>query len=202
MIFQLLALGCFAALYGCYLAKMLAQKKQGIQTDHLGEGKVGFVKFVELGTKFAAALVITAGLVSILLNLNTGRSPAPVRAAGAALGVLGAAVFIAAVRTMRDSWRAGVSESEQTELVTTGIYRFSRNPAFLGFDLLHLGTLLMFFNGPLCALTVLSILMYHLQIVNVEEDFLIAAFKDEYLQYRKTVRRYLGRKRRQNPQKG
>lgn len=193
MIFQLIALGCFAALYGCYLAKMLAQKKQGIQTDHLGEGKQGFVKFVELGTKFAAALVLLAGLVSIFLN--TARSPAPVRAAGAVLGILGAAVFIAAVHTMGDSWRAGVSEHEQTALVTTGIYRFSRNPAFLGFDLLHLGTLLMFFNGPLCALTALAILMYHLQIVNVEEDHMIVAFGDEYLQYRKTVRRYLGRKR-------
>lgn len=193
MIFQLIALGCFAALYGCYLAKMLAQKKQGIQTDHLGEGKQGFVRSVELTTKLAAALVLLAGLVSIFLN--TARSPAPVRAAGAVLGILGAAVFIAAVHTMGDSWRAGVSEHEQTALVTTGIYRFSRNPAFLGFDLLHLGTLLMFFNGPLCALTALAILMYHLQIVNVEEDHMIVAFGDEYLQYRKTVRRYLGRKR-------
>lgn len=193
MIFQLIALGCFAALYGCYLAKMLAQKKQGIQTDHLGEGKQGFVRSVELTTKLAAALVLLAGLASIFLN--TGRSPAPVRAAGAVLGILGAAVFIAAVHTMGDSWRAGVSEHEQTALVTTGIYRFSRNPAFLGFDLLHLGTLLMFFNGPLCALTALAILMYHLQIVNVEEDHMIVAFGDEYLQYRKTVRRYLGRKR-------
>lgn len=193
MIFQLIALGSFAALYGCYLAKALAQKKQGIQTDHLGEGKQGFVRSVELTTKLAAALVLLAGLVSIFLN--TARSPAPVRAAGAVLGILGAAVFIAAVHTMGDSWRAGVSEHEQTALVTTGIYRFSRNPAFLGFDLLHLGTLLMFFNGPLCALTALAILMYHLQIVNVEEDHMIVAFGDEYLQYRKTVRRYLGRKR-------
>lgn len=192
MIFQLIALGCFAALYGCYLAKMLAQKKQGIQTDHMGEGKTGFVKFVELGTKCAAVLVIAAGLASILLN--AGHSPAPVRAAGAVLSALGAAAFIAAVHAMRDSWRAGVSKNEKTELVTAGIYQISRNPAFLGFDLLHLGTLLMFFNGVLCALTVLAMGVYHLQIVNVEEDHLIAAFKDEYLQYRSTVRRYLGRR--------
>lgn len=193
MVFQLIALGCFAALYGCYLAKFLVQKKQGIQTDHLGKGKAGFVKFVEITTKLAAALVIAAGLASILLN--AGHSPAPVRAAGAVLSVLGAAAFIAAVHTMRDSWRAGVSENEKTELVTAGIYQISRNPAFLGFDLLHLGTLLMFFNGALCVLTVFSMVMYHLQIVNVEEDHLIVAFKDEYLQYRRTVCRYFGKKR-------
>ena len=34
-----------------------------------------------------------------------------------------------------------------------------------------------------------------MQIVNVEEDFLLAAFGDEYLQYKKKVCRYIGRKR-------
>ena len=36
--------------------------------------------------------------------------------------------------------------------------------------------------------------MFHLQIVNVEEDFLTKAFRDEYLEYKKKVNRYLGRK--------
>ena len=31
------------------------------------------------------------------------------------------------VVTMRDSWRAGVSEKEKTKLVTNGIYQISRN---------------------------------------------------------------------------
>ena len=43
---------------------------------------------------------------------------------------------------MRDSWRAGISETDKTELVTEGIYQISRNPAFLRFDLLHIGILL------------------------------------------------------------
>ena len=103
--------------------------------------------------------------------------------------------FIVAVWTMRDSWRAGVSKTDKTELVTNGIYQISRNPAFLGFDLLYIGTLLMFFNWILCFLTVFAVIMYHLQIVNVEEDFLFATFGNEYLQYKKKVCRYIGRKR-------
>ncbi len=58
----------------------------------------------------------------------------------------GVMVFILAVFTMRDSWRAGVSKTEKTELVTSGIYQISRNPAFLGFDLAYTGILWMFFN--------------------------------------------------------
>ena len=62
--------------------------------------------------------------------------------------------------------KTGVSKTDKTELVTNGIYQISRNPAFLGFDLLYIGTLLMFFNWILCFLTVFAVIMYHLQIVN------------------------------------
>lgn len=112
------------------------------------------------------------------------------------VAALGDAVFIISVVTMRDNWRAGVSEEEKTELVTSGIYRISRNPAFLGFDMLYVGVLLAFFSWPLFALSAFAMLMFHLQIVNVEEDFLRVAFGDAYLEYCQHVCRYIGVKRR------
>ena len=191
--FKLISVASLIAFYGCYFIKMFLQKKQGIQTDQIGKDKVGFVKFVEVTMKVAAVLVFVAGLVSIFIGTNYGS--VTVRVMGAAISVVGTFVFIAAVQTMRDSWRAGVSKTDKTELVTKGIYQISRNPAFLGFDLLYIGTLLMFFNWILCILTVFAIIMYHLQIVNVEEEFLLATFRNEYLQYKQKVCRYIGRKR-------
>lgn len=142
--------------------------------------------------KIAAVLVFIAGLVSILMGTSHGVTVA--RVMGAAMSVVGTIIFIVAVWTMRDSWRAGVSKTDKTELVTNGIYQISRNPAFLGFDLLYIGTLLMFFNWILCSLTVFAVIMYHLQIVNVEEDFLLSTFGNAYLKYKKKVCRYIGRK--------
>ena len=191
--FKLISVASLIAFYGCYFIKMFLQKKQGIQTDQIGKDKVGFVKFVEVTMKVAAVLVFVAGLVSIFIGTNYGS--VTVRVMGAAISVVGTFVFIAAVQTMRDSWRAGVSKTDKTELVTKGIYQISRNPAFLGFDLLYIGTLLMFFNWILCILTVFAIIMYHLQIVNVEEEFLLATFGNEYRQYKQKVCRYIGRKR-------
>lgn len=193
MAFKLISIATIIVFYGCYFIKMLRQKKQGIQTDQIGKGKVGFVKFVEVTMKVAAVLVFVAGLVSIFIG--TSHSPVAVRVMGAVISVAGTIIFIAAVLTMRDSWRAGVSKTDKTELVTNGIYQISRNPAFLGFDFLYIGTLLMFFNWILCILTPFAVIMYHLQIVNVEEDFLLATFGNEYLQYKKKVCRYIGRKR-------
>ena len=189
----MISIATLIVFYGCYFIKMFHQKKQGIQTDQIGKDKVGFVKFVEVTMKIAAILVTAVELISIFSG--TSHSPVAVRVVGAAMSVTGTIVFIIAVRTMRDSWRAGVSQTDKTELVTNGIYQISRNPAFLGFDLLYIGTLLMFFSWILCILTVFAVVMYHLQIVNVEEEFLLAAFGNDYLQYKKKVCRYIGRKR-------
>ena len=171
MEFKLISIAALIAFYGCYFVKMFRQKKKGIQTDQIGKDKAGFVKFVEVTMKAAAVLVFAAGLVSIIIG--TSHAPAAVRVLGAVMSAAGTIVFIAAVQTMRDSWRAGVSKTDKTELVTNGIYQISRNPAFLGFDLLYIGTLMMFFNWILCILTVFAIIMYHLQIVRVEEDFFL-----------------------------
>lgn len=191
--FQLISAATLLAFYGCYFVKMLRQKKRGIQTDQIGKGKAGFTKFVEITMKIAAVLVFAAGVFSIFMGKS--RCLTAVRVMGAVLSVLGTIIFVTAVQTMRDSWRAGVSKTDRTELVTDGIYQMSRNPAFLGFDLLYIGTLLMFFNWILCILTAFAVVMYHLQIVYVEENFLLAAFGDEYLQYREKVCRYIGRNR-------
>ncbi len=195
MLFQILAIMILLVFYGCYFTKMYSQKKKGIQTDHIGrgKGKKGLVLMIELALKVVTYLVPVVEVISIVNN--TSSMPLGVRCLGVLLGVLGDTVFIISVLTIRDSWRAGVAENDKTELVTGGIYQYSRNPAFLGFDLVYIGILLMFFNTGLFEITLLVILLLHLQIVNVEEDFLIATFGQEYVDYRKKVRRYFGRRR-------
>lgn len=193
MWFQAAGIAIMLVFYGCYFIKMISQHKKGIKTDQIGKGKVGFVKFVEITMKVFTYLVPAVEIVSIILN--TSFFAVPVRIVGVLVAVVGVAVFIISVLTMRDSWRAGVSKTDKTELVTKGIYKISRNPAFLGFDLMYLGILLMFFNLVLFEVSLFAMLMFHLQIVNVEEEFLLEAFGDEYLRYKKKVCRYIGRKR-------
>jgi len=190
--FQIAALMSLIIFYGCYFGKMISQKKKGIQTDQIGKGKKGFVKLIEITMKVATITVPVIEVISIALN--TSGIPMSIRIVGAVLVFLGDVVFICSVLTMRDSWRAGVSQTDKTELVTSGIYQISRNPAFLGFDLVYIGILMMFFNWVLLGVSIFAIIMFHLQIVNVEEDFLVVTFGEEYLAYRKRVCRYLGRK--------
>lgn len=41
MSFQIIALTILLLFYGCYLGKMLLQRKNGIRTDQMGKGKKG-----------------------------------------------------------------------------------------------------------------------------------------------------------------
>lgn len=193
MTYKIIAILIMIAFYGVYCIKLISQRKQGIQTNLLGKGKEGFVKAIEISLKIVTFIVPIVELISIYMN--TYIEITWIRVLGCILGILGVGVFVISILTMRDSWRAGVPNDEKTELVTTGIYAYSRNPAFLGFDLIYLSILFMFFNWGLLVITVLTIVMFHLQIVKVEEDFLIKTFGEEYLEYRKKVCRYIGRKR-------
>ena len=192
MVFKIIALALMASFYICYFAKMISQKKQGIDTDQLGKGKEGFVKFIEITLKIATYLIIAIEVVSIIFYASSVNDA--LRIIGLIILALGVIAFTVSVLQMKDNWRAGVQREEKTELVTNGIYSISRNPAFLGFDLMYIGIMIAFFNWYLCIATCLVMVLFHLQIVNVEEEFLVEAFGDEYIKYRKKVCRYLGRK--------
>ena len=94
---------------------------------------------------------------------------------------------------MKDSWRAGIPSKDKTELVTTGIYRYSRNPAFLGFDFMYVGVLLMYGNLLTLGFSAFAMVMLHLQILQ-EERYLENTFGADYIAYKQQGFRYLGRK--------
>ncbi len=193
MAFQIMAVFILAAFYGCYFTKMISQRHKGIQTDQIGKGKAGMAKHIELTMKIATCIVPMVEVVSIVRN--TAFFSVPVKGIGAGIAAIGVAVFIISVITMQDSWRAGVSRTDKTEFVTRGIYQISRNPAFLGFDLVYIGMLFMFFNWLLLFVSVWTMVMFHLQIRFVEEVFLLETFGEAYLNYKDKVCRYLGRRR-------
>ena len=192
MVYQLLALVILAGFYACYFGKMLSQRRRGIRTDQMGRGKTGRVRAIEIAVKCVTALLPAAQVVCIALRLTA--LPDWARILGAVLGALGIAAFAAAIVCMKDSWRAGVSAREKTELVTGGIYRISRNPAFLGFDLMYLGVALMYGNILTAAFSISAAVMLHLQILQ-EEKYMLATFGSAYAAYSARVARYLGRKR-------
>lgn len=190
MMYQIIGLLILAIFYGCYIIKMIVQKTKGIKTDHMGKDTRGEARLIEISLKIITYVMVIGCLFSIYADTHLNSDV--IRLIGVATGFFGDLIFIVSVVTMRDSWRAGISKNEKTELVTDGIYAFSRNPAFLGFDLIHVGMLLMFTNGDLLVLTIGSILLFHFQITKVEEPFLKETFGKQFEDYCAITNRYLG----------
>lgn len=189
--YRLLALLVLALFYGIYLTKQWRQKRRGIKTMQIGSRMDAQTRTVERLMSIATVGIVPAQLMSI--GFGWSHLPAGARFTGFCVALLGDIIFLVSVLCMKDSWRAGIPDQDRTELVTDGIYAFSRNPAFLGFDLQYIGVMLMFCNLLTGMFTVFAIVMLHRQILQ-EERYLTAAFGEEYRAYQRRVFRYLGRR--------
>lgn len=190
--FFIMGLVVLAIFYGIYFTKMFVQKRHGIQTRQIGKRKEKELHFVEQLMSIATGVVVIAQLLSIVFDWSY--LPSGARFTGFCVAIIGDLIFLISVLCMKDSWRAGIPESDKTKLVTNGIYKFSRNPAFLGFDFMYIGVLIMFFNPVNLIFTLFPIVMLHLQILQ-EEKYMEATFGEEYLNYKNKTFRYLGNKK-------
>ena len=189
--YSLLTLFVLAGFYGIYFTKMLVQKRRGIRTRQIGRRKEKTLHTVETLMGIATLAAPAAQLLSVAFGWSV--LPAGARFTGFCIGMIGDVIFLLSVLCMKDSWRAGIPDKDKTALVTTGIYRFSRNPAFLAFDFMYVGVLLMYCNPVTAIFSAFAMVMLHLQILQ-EERYLAVVFGEAYLTYKQHVFRYLGRK--------
>jgi protein-S-isoprenylcysteine O-methyltransferase Ste14 len=92
---------------------------------------------------------------------------------------------------MGDSWRVGVDESEQTRLVTTGLFAWVRNPIFSFMGLSQLGLVLLI-PIPVALLgAMLATVGVVIQVRIVEEPYLARAHGTAYREYAARVGRFV-----------
>jgi protein-S-isoprenylcysteine O-methyltransferase Ste14 len=87
------------------------------------------------------------------------------------------------------SFRVGIDVDNSDELVTTGVFAFSRNPIYVAFGFVLLGQFLVFPNWIVLAYFAAGIWLFHRQ-VSREEEFLRQNYGQEYVEYCRRVRRY------------
>lgn len=99
----------------------------------------------------------------------------------------GAVLAVFASSDMGRRWRVGVPDQAPDALVTTGLFRFSRNPVFAGMLMIALG-LAVAVPADLMVLTAFAFWLACEMQVRDEEAFLLSAFGKEYADYMARVR--------------
>lgn len=191
MIYKIFALLIMILFYSIYFGKMIIQKRQGIKTRQLGKGKNQHVRAVEILLSIATLVIVPIQLISIILDLTILNDN--IRFIGFLVGILGDILFLISIITMKNSWRAGIPSEDNTEFVSNGIYKISRNPAFVGFDLMYIGICLLYCNVLTIIFSLSAIVMLHFQILQ-EEKYLEKTFGEKYITYKYKVFRYIGRR--------
>jgi protein-S-isoprenylcysteine O-methyltransferase Ste14 len=110
----------------------------------------------------------------------------------------GTPVIVAGIMLIRNSMQdidgAGTTYdpyAPSTALVTSGIYRYTRNPGYLGLAVIQLG-LALTIDSPWIALTAVAAIMVTTQfVIKLEEEKLTNTFGQNYQEYLGRVRRWI-----------
>lgn len=111
--------------------------------------------------------------------------------AGGVIIVLGLALLVIAGGLFKQADTDLIPFKNVTALVTGGVYRFSRNPMYLGMALVILGCAITV--GASTALLVVPLFMaiIELRFIRPEEEMLRGLFPEEFPAYCQRVRRWL-----------
>ena len=147
------------------------------------------------GVRFPPPLIV---LGALLLGVGIDRLVglpqiewAVLRPVGIATGVIGFALSGWGVLGFLRAGNDPEPWKRDTALVTSGLYRFTRNPMYLGFVMVQLGVALYYQSiGGLLSVPLSIILLQHFVIAR-EEAHLVATFQDEYRAYMRRVRRWI-----------
>jgi protein-S-isoprenylcysteine O-methyltransferase Ste14 len=114
---------------------------------------------------------------------------------GVAIGaLLIVAAIVLAASAVREFKRADTSPKPHkptTAIVKSGPFRFMRNPIYVSFTLVQLGIALLAASGWILLLIVPALVFIRYGVIAREERYLERKFGDEYVAYRRSVRRWM-----------
>jgi len=140
--------------------------------------------------RFAGIRVVIALIVLLLLRVRAFRGHAMhdpwLAGLGVALFVMGLTLAIWARVFLGRNWGAPMSEKDNPELVTTGPYRWIRNPIYSGLILAMIGTATAVSVSWLAVVALLG--GYFVYSAFMEQRFMIARFPDTYPAYQRSTK--------------
>lgn len=141
---------------------------------------------------FVPPPLIFTGLLVVGLLIDSEPGPfGALQLIAAALGLVGLVLIALALGLFRTRKTRPEPWQPASALVATGIYRFTRNPMYLGMAILSLAMALFFVSLPAAVLSLIAAIIIDRAVIAREEAYLTRRFGDAYAAYRRTVRRWL-----------
>lgn len=120
-----------------------------------------------------------------------GLSPALRHGIGGALVLAGAGLMVASLRLFRRAGTAIPPWEPSSALVTSDVYRFSRNPIYLSLTAIYLGLAIGFGASWALLLLIPTLILLQVAVIRREEAYLERRFGAAYRHYSARVRRWI-----------
>lgn len=188
---------CVLWLFSLFVFRSVVQYRRTGSTGWRGfSGRVGSLPWIAGASMSLGLLIALLAPLGALLSWPGAAvllSNASAHLAGAAFAVVGTVGAVASQFSMGDSWRVGVDESEKTELVTSRLFSWVRNPIFSFMGLSLLGLLFMVPNSLAVLACLLLVVGIQIQVRVVEEPYLKKTHGEAYARYCGSVGRFVPR---------
>jgi protein-S-isoprenylcysteine O-methyltransferase Ste14 len=142
-----------------------------------------------------AAFIALPGLIAFAIPISIGAStnhPMRYRLLAAVPLCLGTLLLLWCVREFYDAGRGTLAPWDPPRhLVTTGPYRVSRNPMYVGVVAILAGWCILWESLPLIIYSALFAVGFHLRVLWFEEPWAARQFGAEWQAYRERVSRWL-----------
>ena len=150
-----------------------------------------------LFARAVVAFVALPGVVAFAVPLLWLRPSArDLKLLGIAFVVLGTAMLLACVREFYVAGRGTLAPwSPPRHLVTSGLYRYSRNPMYVGVSLVLVGWTVGYESRALGSYLAAVFIAFHVRVLLYEEPWLARTFGAEWRAYAMRTPRWLGIRR-------
>jgi protein-S-isoprenylcysteine O-methyltransferase Ste14 len=110
---------------------------------------------------------------------------------GALLVFVGIALNIGGFITQKRAGTDPIPFNPTTRIVVHGLYRFTRNPMYIGFALWTLGLAILVNSAWMLPAVPIGLVLIDRIVITREERYLERKFREEYLDYKRRVRRWI-----------
>ena len=144
--------------------------------------------------KAVLAFLALPGTVAFVVPLTFFLPPAPLvlDRLGVVVLLLGITLLLSTVREFYVAGRGTLAPwSPPQQLVTTGLYGFTRNPMYVAVMLVLVGWAVLFHSWPLLVYALGIGALFHLRVVFGEEPWLARTHGEEWARYKAQVPRWL-----------
>lgn len=138
----------------------------------------------------------------LIVNIDADWQNSSLKWIGAAIIIAGIAIYLlCAIRFLikgagtPNIWFARglkfIMGEEPKKMVSSGLYKYSRNPMYLGVLTVVLGEALFYQRTILLHYLLFLFILFHLVVIMIEEPHLKKKFGKDYEQYKQQTRRWL-----------